>query len=74
MLLRQGLMKASKGIVQNQVQDNPEHLEVMQKLAKDGEACFRKLTDDTAGFFNFFYEATPVNEIGLLNIGSRPML
>jgi phosphoenolpyruvate carboxylase len=67
-----GLMKASKGIVQNQVQDNPEHLEVMQKLAKDGEACFRKLTDDTAGFFNFFYEATPVNEIGLLNIGSRP--
>jgi len=67
-----GLMKASKGIVQSQQEDKPEHLEIMQKLAKDGEASFRLLTDDTEGFFNFFYEATPVTEIGLLNIGSRP--
>ncbi len=67
-----GLMKASIGIVQSQPKDNPEHLEIMQQLAKEGEACFRKLTDDTKGFFNFFYEATPVTEIGLLNIGSRP--
>ncbi|PHS24480.1 MAG: phosphoenolpyruvate carboxylase [Methylophaga sp.] len=67
-----GLMKASIGLVKSQAGDNPEYLEIMDKLAKDGEACFRKLTDDTEGFFNFFYEATPVTEIGLLNIGSRP--
>jgi phosphoenolpyruvate carboxylase len=44
----------------------------MEQLAKDGEAAYRLLTDHTEGFFKLFYEATPVNEIGLLNIGSRP--
>lgn len=67
-----GLMKASTGLVKAHKKDNPDYLTTMQKLAKDGEACFRELTDDTEGFFNFFYEATPVTEIGLLNIGSRP--
>jgi len=67
-----GLMKASKGLVKKQTPDKPEYLKAMQTLAKDGEASFRELTDDTEGFFDFFYGATPVNEIGLLNIGSRP--
>ena len=67
-----GLMKASKCLVRKPKDDKPEYLEAMQTLAKDGEAEFRKLTDDTDGFFDFFYGATPVNEIGLLNIGSRP--
>lgn len=67
-----GLMKASKCLVKKPVVDKPEYLEAMQKLAKDGEQEFRELTDNTENFFNFFYEATPVNEIGLLNIGSRP--
>jgi len=67
-----GLMKASTGIVQTSKVDNPEHLEIMKTLSKDGEHNFRELTDHTEGFFNFFYEATPVTEIGLLNIGSRP--
>jgi len=67
-----GLMKASKCLVRKPQEDNPAHLEAMQKLAKEGEHAFRDLTDHTEGFFKFFYEATPVNEIGLLNIGSRP--
>jgi phosphoenolpyruvate carboxylase len=67
-----GLMKASKCLVKKPEADKPEYLQAMQLLAKDGEAAFRKLTDDTEGFFDFFYGATPVNEIGLLNIGSRP--
>jgi len=67
-----GLMKASTGLVQTSKADNPAYLETMQTLAKDGEYCFRELTDNTDGFFNFFYETTPVTEIGLLNIGSRP--
>ncbi|QBZ83556.1 Phosphoenolpyruvate carboxylase [Hydrogenovibrio crunogenus] len=67
-----GLMKASKCLVKPAQEDNPQHLEAMQKLAKEGEHAFRELTDHTEGFFKFFYEATPVNEIGLLNIGSRP--
>lgn len=67
-----GLMKASKGLVQAIPEDKPEHLEAMKTLAKEGEFAYRELTDNTEGFFNFFYEATPVTEIGLLNIGSRP--
>lgn len=67
-----GLMKASKGLVKQVQNDDSAYLEIMQKLAKEGEFAFRELTDHTEGFFKFFYEATPVTEIGLLNIGSRP--
>jgi phosphoenolpyruvate carboxylase len=67
-----GLMKASKCLVRETKEDNPEFLSTMQQLAKQGEHAFRELTDHTDGFFKFFYEATPVTEIGLLNIGSRP--
>ncbi|WP_040725756.1 phosphoenolpyruvate carboxylase [Thiomicrorhabdus sp. Kp2] len=67
-----GLMKASTCLVKSITKDKPEYLESMKTLAKDGEHCFRELTDHTKGFFEFFYEATPVTEIGLLNIGSRP--
>ena len=44
----------------------------MQQLADKGEAAYRKLTEQTPGFLDYFYEATPVSEIGMLNIGSRP--
>ncbi len=67
-----GLMKASTGLVKSVTEAKPEYLQAMAKLAKDGEENFRELTDKTEGFFDFFYEATPVTEIGLLNIGSRP--
>jgi len=67
-----GLMKASLGLVKELPKDKPAYLATMQKLAQDGEECYRQLTDHTEGFFDFFYEATPVTEIGLLNIGSRP--
>jgi phosphoenolpyruvate carboxylase len=67
-----GLMKASQCLVRPVPADNPDYLAIMQTLAKQGEQAFRTLTDTTDGFFDFFYQATPVNEIGLLNIGSRP--
>lgn len=67
-----GLMKASLNLVKPIEKDNDKYLEVMQKLAHDGEESYRDLTDHTDGFFDFFYQATPVTEVGLLNIGSRP--
>ena len=44
----------------------------MGELAALGEKAYRDLTDHTPGFLDYFYDATPVDEIGLLNIGSRP--
>ncbi len=67
-----GLMKASKGLVAETPRIDPRHMETMQQIADTGEAAYRSLVDETPGFLDYFYEATPVSEIGLLNIGSRP--
>ncbi|MBT8440717.1 MAG: phosphoenolpyruvate carboxylase [Gammaproteobacteria bacterium] len=67
-----GLLNASAHLVQDQKPDVPEYLEIMQQLAADGEKHFRDLTENTEGFLDYFYEATPVTEISHLNIGSRP--
>jgi phosphoenolpyruvate carboxylase len=67
-----GLMKASVSVVQPVPEDNKENLVVMTELAVLGEQSFRQLTEHTPGFLDYFYEATPVSEIGQLNIGSRP--
>ena len=67
-----GLMKASRNLIAEPQPDNPEHLAIMQELAASGERHYRTLTDETPGFLDYFYEATPVSEIALMNIGSRP--
>ena len=65
-----GLMKASDPANENT--DDAEHIAMMEKLTIEGEKAFRKLTDDNVATMQYFYETTPSNEIGLLNIGSRP--
>jgi len=67
-----GLLKASVSLVQPVQRDHPEDLAVMDELARIGELGYRELTERTPGFLDYFYEATPVGEIGGLNIGSRP--
>ncbi|MBU1979054.1 MAG: phosphoenolpyruvate carboxylase [Gammaproteobacteria bacterium] len=67
-----GLLKASTSLIREQKQNCADFLGVMDKLAENGEATFRGLTDRTPGFIDYFYEVTPLTEIGLLNIGSRP--
>ncbi len=65
-----GLMKASDP--NNDRQDQAEHIAMMDQLVMSGETAFRELTDDNLATMQYFYETTPSNEIGLLNIGSRP--
>ena len=65
-----GLMKASDPANANT--DQPEHIDMMEKLVTIGEQSFRELTDDNVATMQYFYETTPSAEIGLLNIGSRP--
>ncbi len=67
-----GLIKASCGLLGAPRQTDSRYPEMMAKLADAGEAAYRKLTESTPGFLDYFYEATPVREIGLMNIGSRP--
>jgi phosphoenolpyruvate carboxylase len=68
-----GLLKASTHLVTQQFRTIPDSFRMaMQTIADYGEYSYRELTDRTTGFMDYFYEATPVQEIGRLNIGSRP--
>ena len=67
-----GLLKASAHLVQESEVDRKDYLGIMDEIARAGETAYRALTERTPHFLDYFYEATPVQEIGLLNIGSRP--
>ncbi len=67
-----GLLGASRHLVGKRSADRATHLQLASELTELGEKFYRDLVDDTAGLFDYFYEATPVIEIGKMNIGSRP--
>ncbi|MCU7928903.1 MAG: phosphoenolpyruvate carboxylase [Candidatus Thiodiazotropha sp. (ex Dulcina madagascariensis)] len=67
-----GLLKASLGVVSNIKEEKRRFVQAMDEMAVISEQCFRQLTERTPGFLDYFYEATPVSEIGMMNIGSRP--
>jgi len=67
-----GLLKASRTLVRPADRERRDYLGIMDELREIGERTYRDLTENTPGFLDYFYEATPVNEIGMLNIGSRP--
>ena len=67
-----GLMKASRSLIEKPADDNQEYIEILGEIATKGEDAYREITDRTPGFLDYFYEATPLSEIALMNIGSRP--
>ncbi len=67
-----GLMKASLTLVRPNALQHDRFYDNMQQIADLAEQSYRELTDRSEGFFEYFYQATPVTEIGLMNIGSRP--
>ena len=67
-----GLLKASvSALAHSDVRYPQNYLDWMRDMAAAGETAYRALIG-TPGFIDYFYESTPVTEIGLLNIGSRP--
>jgi len=46
--------------------------EAMEELSAHAFAAYRGLVYKTPGFIDYFRASTPINEIGDLNIGSRP--
>ena len=67
-----GLLKASRCLVEPVPKERKDYLGTMDELARCGEEAYRELVERTDGFMDFFYEVTPIDAIGLLNIGSRP--
>ncbi len=67
-----GLLKAGLIVIKPHEEDRRDYMGIMDELTRLGEASYRDLVDRTPGLFDYFYEVTPVTEIGLLNIGSRP--
>ena len=68
-----GLMLASRyQILPGESTATEENMAIMREIMAYGESSYRQLTDNTEGFLDYFYEATPVSEISLMNIGSRP--
>ncbi len=52
--------------------DQPEWLEIMEEISGSSFAAYRDLVFNTPDFLTFFQEATPINEIARLRLGSRP--
>ena len=74
-----GLIEASRHLamarrlsLESKPKDEHENLKAMKELARLGERSYRALIDETDGLLDYFYEATPVVEIGEMSIGSRP--
>ncbi len=67
-----GLIKASQSLVVEPDVPNEAFHEAMENMAANGTKAYRHLINETDGFLDYFYEATPVDSIGLLNLGSRP--
>ncbi|MDO6462429.1 phosphoenolpyruvate carboxylase [Granulosicoccaceae sp. 1_MG-2023] len=67
-----GLMKASARKF-DEAPEEPAHFDsLMSRFAELSQKHFKHLTEEMDGFVQFFYQATTVSEIGLMNIGSRP--
>ena len=50
----------------------PAYLQAAASLSVTSMAAYRALVYDTPGFTDYFFSATPINEITQLNMGSRP--
>jgi len=67
-----GLLKASRSLIIEPEHANDQYYPSMDGVVDLGEQCYRQLTEESPGFLDYFYEACPITEIGMMNIGSRP--
>lgn len=59
-------------LVSSQSKPPREFLDAAAFLSEASMRAYRSLVYETAGFNDYFFEATPISEIAQLNIGSRP--
>ena len=56
----------------SKVEVRPEWRAAMDDLSQTSEETYRKFVYETPGFLDYWYGATPINELARLPIGSRP--
>jgi len=56
----------------SKVEARPEWRTAMDNLSQTSEKTYRKFVYETPGFLDYWYGATPINELARLPIGSRP--
>jgi phosphoenolpyruvate carboxylase len=72
-LAHASVISAADGLMSDKNQTiNAEWHKTLEQLSKDSMDAYRKLVYHTEGFYDFFVQATPLEEISRLNIGSRP--
>jgi len=68
--------RRGSGVVRRNSEEHPhargEWIAAMERLSADAHARYRSLIYEDPGFLSFFEQATPILELGWLNIGSRP--
>ena len=52
--------------------ENPDWVTMMERISEVGFEAYKKLVHDDADFLVFWKQATPIDEIGTLKLGSRP--
>ena len=76
-LVAAGVIQSSipnEDIIETQVHPRPSEkwIAVMNRVSESAHTRYRKLIYDDPTFLTFFEQATPILELGWLNIGSRP--
>ncbi len=72
-LIVAGVIKASLPQSASITEEQGQHwVEIMAKLSASAYAYYRRLIYDDPDFLRFFEQATPILELGWLNLGSRP--
>jgi phosphoenolpyruvate carboxylase len=56
----------------SQVEPDPAWIEAVDAISARARTTFRDLVHDDERFLRFFSDATPIHELALFNIGSRP--
>lgn len=67
-----GAVALATALPEHRGSDSPEWHQMMQVIAEESRATYRKLVYDTKGFYEYFRKATPIDLIERMRIGSRP--
>ena len=66
------VLESSATVDRSAAQPDPTWIASMEELSDKARKTYRALVYEDEGFLDFFSEASPIGELGMLNMGSRP--